>query len=173
MVVLGIISDTHITHEDDMNKVKALLEQIKLAFKDVDEIIHAGDVCDDAFLIELNKIAPTRCVLGNMDHTSNREEFITFSIGSYKFGVIHKPPQDMEQFFKEHGLNILIHGHTHQPIIQGTPYNTLIINPGSPTKPKAPPQKRGFMKPVARPSVIKLKIDENDMISTFIINLKT
>jgi hypothetical protein len=46
------------------------------------------------------------------------------------------------------------------------------VNPGSPTLPKSPPQKPGFNKPVARPSVITLKIDENDVISTFIITMK-
>jgi len=54
MVKFGIISDTHITSEDDQEKVKALLDQIKDVFKDVDEIIHAGDVCEDFFLEELN-----------------------------------------------------------------------------------------------------------------------
>ena len=49
---------------------------------------------------------------------------------------------------------------------------SLIINPGSPTKPKAPPAKRGFDKPFARPSVITLIIDEDDFLTTFIINLK-
>jgi hypothetical protein len=39
--------------------------------------------------------------------------------------------------------------------------------------PKSPPQKQGFLKPVARPTVITLKIDENDVLSTFIITLNT
>ncbi|MFW9782413.1 MAG: hypothetical protein ACFFFB_09045, partial [Candidatus Heimdallarchaeota archaeon] len=61
--------------------------------------------------------------------------------------------------------------HTHQPLIKGTPYNTLLINPGSPTKPVAPPQKRGFDKPVARSSVITLNIDKDEILTTFLINL--
>jgi hypothetical protein len=48
----------------------------------------------------------------------------------------------------------------------------LLINPGSPTQPKAPKPKRGFDKPIARPTVITLKIDEDNILSTFIINLK-
>ena len=171
MVKFGIISDTHVYSKDDPNKVKILIEQIQQAFKDVDEIVHAGDVCESWFLDELKKIAPTRCVLGNMDNISDLEGFIKFKVGSYNIGVIHEPPEDIEGFFKSEGLHILIHGHTHQPTIKGTPYNTLIINPGSPTKPKPPPQKRGFEKPIARPSVILLEIDEDDHLKTFIVNL--
>ncbi len=172
MVKFGIISDTHIKKIDNPAKVKALLKQLQLAFRDVDEIIHAGDVFDEFFLNELKKIAPIRCVKGNMDKISNLKSFIRFSVGKYNIGVIHKPPRNMEDFFKTNNLHILIHGHSHQPIIKGTPYKTLIINPGSPTKPKAPPQKKGFKKPIARPTVLTLEIDKSDLLSTFIINLK-
>lgn len=172
MVIIGILSDTHITKSFDLNWTKRLISELKNVFNDVDEIIHAGDVCDEDFLKELIKIAPTRCVLGNMDAIPGLDLFIKFKVGQYNIGVIHEPPVDMEQFIKEKDLNILIHGHTHQPLIKGTPYNALIMSPGSTTRPKAPPPKPGFLKPQARPSVIKLKIDENDIISTYIINLK-
>ena len=46
MVKFGIISDTHVYSKDDPDKVKILIEQIQQAFKYVDEIIHAGDVCE-------------------------------------------------------------------------------------------------------------------------------
>ena len=173
MVKYGIISDTHVLKNDNPDELKSLVEQLNKAFKDVDMILHAGDICDENFLEEIKKIAPTKCVAGNMDNIADLEDFIKFSVGRYNIGLIHAPPEDLEAFFKENQLNILIHGHTHQPIIEGTEYNTLILNPGSPTKPKAPPPKRGFQEPVARKTVMTLEInEENDMISTFIINLK-
>ena len=172
MVKFGIISDTHITKNDDPKKIEVLLDEIKQAFKDVDEIIHCGDVCERDFLDELKKIAPTKCVEGNDDNIKDLKKFIKFSAGKYNIGAIHQPPENLEEFFKENNLHILIHGHSHQPIIKGTPYNTLILNPGSPTIPEAPPQKKGFQIPVARPSVITLNIDENDLLTTFLINLK-
>jgi len=173
MVKFGIIADTHITEDSDPDTIKSLLEQLRNIFKDVNEIIHAGDVCIDSFLAELNKIAPTKCVKGNMDIIEGLEDFFKFSAGSYNIGVIHEPPEDLEKFFKENKLHILIHGHTHQPISQGTIFNTLILNPGSPTLPEAPPPKRGFEKPIARPSVVTLEIDEeSDIMSTYTINLK-
>jgi len=170
---IGILSDTHITIQDDPKKIELLISQLKQIFKDVDEIIHAGDLCEKFFLEELNKIAPTKCVKGNMDKIEDLEDFIRFSVGRYNIGVIHQLPQNLENFIRKHNLNILIHGHDHKPIIEGTSYNTLLLNPGSPTKPKAPPPKPGFKPPIARPSVLILKIDEDDIISTFIINLDT
>lgn len=168
----GIISDTHITIDDDIDKVNSLLSQLKEIFNDVDEIIHAGDICEIFFLENLEKIAPVRYVSGENDKINDAKNFIKFSVGRYNIGVIHKLPQDLEGFCKGNKIHILIHGHTHQPIIKGTNYNTLLLNSGSPTQPKAPPKKKGFKTPIARSSVITLNIDENNIISTFIINLK-
>lgn len=172
MAKFGIISDTHITSKDDPKKVKALLDQLRNIFRDVDEIIHAGDVCEDFFLDKLKIVAPTKAVKGKLDKIKNASTFIKFNARVYNIGVIHKPPENLEDFFKKNDLHILIHGHTHVPLIKGTQYNTLILNPGSPTHPKPPPKKPMFKEPVARPSVMTLEIDESDILKTFIINLK-
>ncbi|MFX1500892.1 MAG: YfcE family phosphodiesterase [Promethearchaeota archaeon] len=169
---LGILSDTHITNNSSKDKISSLIDQLKIVFKDVDEIVHAGDVCEEFFLEELQEIASTKCVQGNLDNIKKLEDFIKFSIGRYNIGVIHILPDNIEEFTKKHDLQILIFGHTHQPLIKGTSFNVLLLNPGSPTKPKAPIERPGFMKPIARPSVITLSVDENDILSTFIINIK-
>ncbi len=169
---LGIISDTHITSHTEKDRITSLISQLENVFKEADKIIHAGDVCELFFLSELEKIAPVSCVKGNADEIENLEKFIKFSASRYNIGVIHILPENLEEFMKEHDLHIIIFGHTHVPLIQGTKFNTLLLNPGSPINPNAPPQKPGFLKPVAKPTVITLKIDENDIISTFIITLK-
>ncbi|MFX1567305.1 MAG: YfcE family phosphodiesterase [Promethearchaeota archaeon] len=169
---LGIISDTHITTEYDEEKIETLIKQLKNVFNDVDEIIHAGDICEDFFLDMIKEIAHTRCVQGNLDQIKNLDKFTKFSVGRYNIGVIHILPENLEEFTKKNDIQILIFGHSHQPLIKGTDFNVLLLNPGSPTMPKAPLEKPGFKKPIARPSVITLKIDENDILSTFIINLK-
>jgi putative phosphoesterase len=172
MVKYGIISDTHLSINDDVNLSRTLIDQLKEIFLDVDEIIHVGDINDAFFLDLLKEIAPTQCVKGESDNITELEDFIKISANNYNIGVIHRKPENLEDFFKRKNIHILIFGHTHQPLIKGTPYNTLLINPGSPTKPKAPVPKRGFDAPVARPTVITLKIDEDNILSTFIINLK-
>ena len=172
MVKYGIISDSHIAENDDITKINALIYELKRVFNDVDQIIHAGDICSKNFLSELNAIAPTISVRGHDDNIKDLDNFIKFSAGRYNIGVIHEQPNELENFFKSNDIHILIIGHSHQPFIKGTKYNTLLINPGSPTNPKAPPQKKGFDEPIARPSVITISIDENDILSTYIINLK-
>ncbi|TFG25129.1 MAG: YfcE family phosphodiesterase [Promethearchaeota archaeon] len=171
MVTIGIISDTHITEENFSPLGVNLLNQLKNAFKNVDEVIHAGDICSKRFLIKLNEIKPVRCVLGHED-LMQLESFIKFARGSYTIGVIHKLPEDLERFCNDNKLQILIFGHTHQPLIKGSNFNTLLINPGSPTFPKAPPHKTGFEIPTPKPSVGLLKIDDDDILSTYIVNLK-
>lgn len=171
MAKFGIISDTHFITQDKNKLYYKLLNQLEETFKDVDEIIHAGDVCVSNFLDDMENFAPVRCVRGEADKIPGLENIIIFEVGKYTLGVIHKKPENTEVFFKEHDIHILIYGHTHQPLIKGTPYNTLLINPGSPTKPIAPPPKKGFEQPLARPSVITLKIDNDNILSTFLINL--
>ncbi len=172
MVKFGILSDTLITSEDSITYQRSILSQISSAFKDVDEIIHAGNIIEPEFLKLLKSIAPIRCVKGDLDQIMELKEFLKIPAGDYNLGVIHKKPENLEVFYKQNNLHILIFGHTRQALIEGTSFNTLLINPGSPTKPIAPPAKKGFEKPLARPSVITLSIDENNILSTFIINLK-
>ena len=172
MVKFGIISDTHLSINDDVQIFKTLVNQLKEIFLDVDEIIHAGDINEPYILDLLKAIAPIRSVKGESDKITGLEEFIKFPVNNYNIGVIHKKPENLEDFFKKNDIHILVFGHTHQPLIKGTPYNTLLVNTGSPTKPKAPPPKRGFENPIARPTVITLKIDEDNILSTFIINIK-
>lgn len=173
MVSFGIISDTHITDNDNPEEMQDLLTKLRKIFSNVDKIIHAGNIISKEFLEELDNIAPVECVKGHLDYIEDLQSFIKLTVGKYNIGVIHKLPIDLEMFFKKNGLQILIFGHTHQPLIKGTKYNTLLINPGSPTYPKAPQPKKGFEKPIPRPSVITLNIDENDILSTYIINLKS
>ncbi|TFF89731.1 MAG: metallophosphoesterase [Promethearchaeota archaeon] len=172
MVKYGIISDTHISLETDSEFLDSTFNQIKRIFRDVDAIIHAGDISSNLMLEKLNEIAPTNAIAGESDRIKDLPEYLELTAGKYKIGVIHKKPSNLEPFFRKKKIHILIFGHTHQPLIEGTSFNTLLINPGSPTYPKTPPERPGFRKPVARPSVITMNIDKNDILSTFIINLK-
>jgi putative phosphoesterase len=169
---LGIISDTHISSNTTQNEIIALIAQLKNVFKDADKILHAGDVCELRFLNLLESIAPVIAVKGEFDKIEYLELSTQISVGHYNIGIIHLLPENLEDYMKEKNLQILVYGHTHIPLIQGTAFRTLLLNPGSPTTPNVPPQKPGFLKPVARPTVITLSIDENDVLSTFIITLR-
>jgi putative phosphoesterase len=172
MVKFGILSDTLITSRDSSNYTNHLIKQISEAFKSVDEILHAGNIIDEIFLRKLEEIAPVRCVKGTFDEIADLKDFLKITAGLYTIGLIHTKPRNLEDFFKQQELHILVYGNTRQAVIENTKFNTMLINPGSPTKPIAPPAKKGFKKPIARPSVITLEVSGDNILSTYLINLK-
>jgi putative phosphoesterase len=131
---IGVISDTH------LHDCSPELERIHATyFKDVDMILHAGDVVEagvlDAFL-------PKRieAVAGNMDLPSARNQFPikkTIGVDGFRIGLIHgwgRPDGIEERIRKEFTtIDCLVYGHTHRPanhVVNGV----LFFNPGSLTE---------------------------------------
>jgi len=148
--LIGIISDTHIP-----SRKKKIPAQVHEIFKSVDLIIHAGDLVTLEVVRQLERISSVIAIHGNMDSPEVKgklPEAACLKIYSWKMGVIHDsvfPPVGwrMGKVAKENHLDILIFGHTHRPFLKSN--GTLIINPGSPTKPLW-----------SQPSVALLKLDE-------------
>jgi len=139
---IGLIADTHIPAD-----VKTLPPHVKEAFKEVDLILHAGDIYLPGVLDELETIAPVRAARGNgdwgfpQDYRLKRNHII--SIAGLNLGLTHginypapsKYPFDkvMETEFGK-CMDIIVFGDTHVAMIER--YNsTLLVNPGSPTLP--------------------------------------
>jgi putative phosphoesterase len=119
---IGIISDTHGLFRDQINK----------CFKNVDCIFHAGDIGSPEIIDKLSSIAPCYAVLGNTDPPFifteyNYEEIIETPY--HKIYIIHNIA-DIERDIAKEGINVVISGHTHRPLIT-TDNNILYINPGS------------------------------------------
>jgi hypothetical protein len=148
-IQIGIISDTHIP-----SRAKNLPKEIFEVFKNVDLIIHAGDIENLETLKELEKIAPVFSVEGNMDQKETKEklsEGISLKIYNWKIGIIHSPfsfwlgshfnfvQEKMAQRLAEkENFDILIFGHTHRPFLKTLDLKekkVLLINPGSATIP--------------------------------------
>jgi putative phosphoesterase len=128
---VGIISDTHVPH------FKQLPETVWTRFKDVERIIHAGDLSVLSVLSELETIAPVIAVQGNVEH----EEVMLklpikrqIAIGWCKIGIVHilgdsaHYARNGQQEFPD--AHVVVFGHSH------TPYNQehngqLLFNPGS------------------------------------------
>ncbi|MBD3197041.1 MAG: YfcE family phosphodiesterase [Candidatus Lokiarchaeota archaeon] len=173
MVNLGILADLHIDKISNKKKIEDLIEELKVIFNEIDEILYVGDIGDLNFLKDLERIAPIIAIRGEADLGDESERFTVITRDNYPIGMIHVLPNNLEAFCEDNGLRggILVYGHTHQPLIKGTQFNILLLNPGSPTFPKAPEKIRGFDVPKARPSVMKLKI-ENEIITAYIVNLR-
>ncbi len=138
MKTIGIISDTHGMIHPNIFKV----------FKDVDLIIHAGDIVGENILTDLGTISEILAVSGNMDIDSLSEklnEEIDMEVDGIKINISHKTEIPIK------GYNVVIRGHTHKPVINSFG-KTLFINPGSANKEKSIP--------IGKPSVAILQIDK-------------
>lgn len=120
-VRIGIISDTH----------GMLRPEIASVFRNVDHILHAGDVGDAEILRKLSEIAPTTAVRGNTDFApgcANLPLFETLSIGTAEIYMHHGHSDELD--IVPAGTNVVVTGHTHVPLIRWRD-DVLFINPGS------------------------------------------
>ena len=119
--VLGVISDTH----------GLLRPEVAAAFKNVDMVLHAGDIGGPEILEALERVAPVAAVRGNMDHGTwafDLPEYRRITLGDTGIFLIH----DLFGFHLEGdgGVQVVISGHTHRPHIERRS-NVLYLNPGS------------------------------------------
>lgn len=158
-MLIGIISDTHIPER--ARKIPDIVFNI---FEGVDMILHAGDLVSVHVLEKLEKLAPTRCVQGNMDRYYGlklpKNDIIT--VEGYRIGLNHGEvyprgdTQQLKYIALELGVDILITGHTHLAFIKEFD-DIILLNPGSPTVPR-----------MSEPSIMLLEIDENTVESRII-----
>lgn len=137
-MLIGLISDTHIP-----DRAKKLPKQVITTFKNVDLIIHAGDLTSLEVIDELEKIAPTIAIQGNMDRAAGIKlpNAKVIEIEDLKIGIAHGevyPRADTQQLLylaRQLDVDILITGHSHQPKIEQNE-GILLLNPGSPVVPR-------------------------------------
>ncbi|WP_353505368.1 metallophosphoesterase [Clostridium sp. Marseille-Q2269] len=134
---IGVISDTHMSKHT--NKIEKLMDK---CFKDVDLIIHLGDFTSPKVLAKIRKNKKIIGVWGNNDGSMLRKELKEkeiVTLNGYKIGLFHghgtekNTLERVYNIFKDDNVDIILFGHSHQPIIK-TKNKTLIINPGSPSK---------------------------------------
>ena len=124
---IGVISDTH----------GHIPSGLTSAFKDVDLIIHAGDIGEKTVLDKLSKIAPVAAVRGNMDYgkwTAPLPDTETIEIGQIVLYVLHIAHQ-LDGDPAKTGYKAVISGHTHRPDVYEK-NGVTFINPGSASFPK-------------------------------------
>jgi len=142
-MLIGILSDTHIPEAGN-----TLPQHVYDLFKDVDLILHGGDMHDIKVLDWLETIAPVKAARGNGDMMGRGDvpsdprvkQTQVFTLERLRVGMVHDFPTPteaaweqlpvfMEHFFGEK-MNIVVCGHTHQ--VGSLHHNdTLIVNPGS------------------------------------------
>jgi putative phosphoesterase len=147
---IGLISDTHIPEA-----CERLPAAVFDAFKDVDLVMHAGDVYVNRVLDELATIAPVVAALGNGDEGLDGHRFKLdadkrvklahlIEIEGVRVGLAHAlpvPDETSEQVFRSAmdrhfggPVDVLVMGHSHLEGIMRFGA-TLVVNPGSATLP--------------------------------------
>lgn len=133
---IAIISDTHAKKRNDK-----LFRLIDTLFIEADMIIHAGDYISSDVVSKLREHKNFVGVWGNNDKGSIRDllkEKVILSIEGYKIGLYHghgnskNTLQTAYDKFIDDKVDIIIFGHTHQPLIL-TKNKIIMINPGSPS----------------------------------------
>ena len=139
IVRIGLIADTHIPEA-----ATELPAQIREIFRDVDLILHAGDVYITSVLDELERIAPVLAAEGDDDYIEVMRdkrvkrkqilniEGVTIWLIHDKW-LMHKNPDSWHQ--DENPPNVIIFGHTHKATVENNG-GVLLVNPGSATFPR-------------------------------------
>ena len=125
---LGVIADTH----------GMLRPEVFEIFKEVDHIIHAGDVGPLDIITALEAIAPVTAVFGNTDGFDVRAKLPRVAkvrLDGFDIVVTHGdqfgpgvPNEELHAAFPE--ADILIHGHTHMPKLELVDVVVTVMNPG-------------------------------------------
>ena len=133
---IGLVSDTHMPRYGT-----SLPTALVKGLQGVARILHCGDMTDVLIVELFEAIAPFEAVAGNNDDEVIRERFgrrKVVEIGGLRIGMIHgdhrsKPTEQYAfEAFSEDGVDAIVFGHSHRPVIKERAGITL-INPGSPT----------------------------------------
>ena len=145
-----IMSDSH---NHDINVEKAIKKEAPL-----DALLHLGDSQGSEEYIRKLAGCPVYMVAGNCDYFSSLPLVRIVEFGKYKIMLTHGHyyyvsvgPKDLVEEAKANSCNIVIYGHTHRPVMDGTDGEVLVLNPGSISFPR---EEGG------KPSYLVMQIDE-------------
>ena len=138
-----IVSDTHRKNDNYFDVLK--LENPNL-------VIHCGDAEGSEYALTQGAKCPVKIVLGNNDFFSDLPKELEFEVGKYKVWVTHGHhyyvsvgPQDLLEEAKANGCNIVMYGHTHRPLMDGSDGEVLVLNPGSISFPRQEGKQPSYM----------------------------
>jgi putative phosphoesterase len=124
---IGVIADTH----------GLLRPEVFEVFREVDHILHGGDVGRPEILDELAAIAPVTAVYGNTDGWDLRErlpQVATVELDGFTIVVTHgdqlgsPTPEKLQAAFPD--AEIIVYGHTHRPLLTLVDVVITVMNPG-------------------------------------------
>lgn len=138
-----IISDTH---GRDIN-IDSVLEKEK----ELDMLIHLGDIEGSEGYIESVSGCPCEMVRGNNDYFSNLPAEKVIEIGKYKALLTHGHYYNVSVELRsivmeavERNVDIVMFGHIHRPVLEKI-NGVTVLNPGSLSLPRQADHKRSYI----------------------------
>lgn len=136
-----VVSDTHLG-PGTLDRMPA---EVWVMADDADVVLHAGDVVHPVVLGAFGERAPVHAVLGNNDHAlrGRLPEVLQVDLGGVTVGMVHDSgtragrERRMARRFPE--AQVVVFGHSHQPLVQPVDGGPLLVNPGSPTQRRRQP----------------------------------
>ena len=130
---LGVISDTH----------GMLRPEVFEVFREVDHILHGGDIGRWDLIVELQTIAPVTAVYGNTDGFDIRSkvpQVAEVELEGFPIIVTHGDQFGRPTPAKLHGAfpnaDIIIFGHSHKPLLELVDKTITVMNPGGAGAPR-------------------------------------
>lgn len=149
-----IVSDTH--------RKNANFLTVAENEKDIDLVIHLGDIEGSEYTIQQAVSCPVEMVCGNNDFFSSLPSEKIVEIGKYRAFITHghryyigMGNEMLKQEAIAQGADIVMYGHTHRPVIEQEERITA-INPGSLSYPRQENRK---------PSYIMMEIDDSGKVN--------
>lgn len=136
MTVALVLADTHVRN----GGAGRLLERLAGPLRRADVILHAGDVLTQELLDELARAAPVHAVLGNNDRdlASVLPETRTVVLDGVRIGMVHDSGPRVGRAARLHrrfpDADVVVFGHSHEPMCEPGVDGQLLVNPGSPTQ---------------------------------------
>jgi len=138
-----IISDTHGRN--------SRLDEVWDVEKDVDMVIHLGDIEGGEIYLDRLYYCPIHMVKGNNDYFSDLPMEKEIKIGKYRVLITHghqygvsMGPDHLITEGKLRGVDIVMHGHTHRPYLDSRS-GIIALNPGSLTYPRQEGRRPAYM----------------------------
>ena len=112
-------------------------------FREVDHILHGGDVGEWGVVLELQSVAPVTAVYGNTDDLELRSQLpqvAEIELDGFGIVVTHgdqlgsPTPAKLHEAFPR--AEIIVYGHTHKPLLELVDKTVTVMNPGGAGAPR-------------------------------------
>ena len=165
---IAVLSDSHL----DQNSIQSnspiyvRFKQIcDLFLKDIDLIIHLGDIQVFEIIEVLSKYGPTEYVKGNVDSDEKIKQSLEVKIlestetikfpNNFKIAIAHKRV-NLYPYVNDQDIRIFLFGHSHIPTIEKNSKGQYWINPGAIKRPAGDKK---------HPSMALIEISEDGAVS--------